>query len=94
MAKEEEGNLTEAAGLLKQATDLDPANKALARKAADLQETSSRLADPYQGNPAVTEELLRKTTEIKRLLSLADQLAETGQYREARKRLDEVRVST
>jgi len=90
LAKEEEGNLAEAAGLLKQAADLDPTNKALARKAADLQESGSRIADPYQGNPAVTEELLQKTAEIKRLLSLADQLTETGQYREARKRLDDV----
>jgi general secretion pathway protein D len=90
LAKEEEGNLAEAAGLLKQAADLDPTNKALARKAADLQEKGSRLSDPYQGNPAVTEELLQKTAEIKRLLSLADQLTETGQYREARKRLDDV----
>lgn len=90
LAKEEEGNLVEAAGLLKQAADLDPTNKALARKAADLQETGSRLADPYAGNPAVTAELLQKTVEIKRLLSLANQLTETGQYREARKRLDDV----
>ena len=90
LAKEEEGKLAEAAGLLKQAADLDPTNKALARKSADLQEAGSRLADPYQGNPAVTEELLQKTTEIKRLLSLAEQLTETGQYREARKRLDDV----
>ena len=90
LAREEEGKLVEAAGLLKQAAELDPANKALARKAADLQEAGSRLSDPYQGNPAVTEELLQKTAEIKRLLSLADQLTETGQYREARKPLDDV----
>jgi general secretion pathway protein D len=90
LAKEEEGKLGEAAGLLKQAAELDPTNKALARKVADLQEEGSRLSDPYQGNPAVTEELLQKTAEIKRLLSLADQLTETGQYREARKRLDDV----
>jgi general secretion pathway protein D len=90
LAKEEEGKLAEAAGLLKQAADLDPTNKALARKAADLQEAGSRASDPYQGNPAVTEELLQKTAEIKRLLSLAEQLTETGQYREARKQLDDV----
>jgi len=90
LAKEEEGKLGEAAGLLKQAAELDPTNKALARKVADLQEEGSRLSDPYQGNPAVTEELLQKTAEIKRLLSLADQLTETGQYREARKPLDDV----
>lgn len=90
LAKEEEGKLAEAAGLLKQAADLDPTNKALARKAADLQEAGSRASDPYQGNPAVTDELLQKTAEIKRLLSLAEQLTETGQYREARKQLDDV----
>jgi len=90
LAREEEGKLAEAAGLLKQAAELDPTNKALARKAAALQEAGSRRSDPYQGNPAVTEELLQKTAEIKRLLSLADQLTETGQYREARKPLDDV----
>jgi len=90
LAREEEGKLVEAAGLLKQAAELDPTNKALARKAADLQEAGSRRADPYPGNLAATEELLQKTAEIKRLLSLADQLTETGQYREARKRLDDV----
>jgi len=90
LVREEKGNLVEAAGLLKQAAELDPTNKALARKVADLQEEGSRLADPYPGNPAATEELLQKTAEIKRLLSLADQLTETGQYREARKPLDDV----
>ena len=90
MAREEEGKLTEAAGLLKQASDLDPTNQVLARKAANMQAAGARLADPYQGNPAVTDELVTKTEEIKRLLSLADQLTETGQYREARKRLDDV----
>ena len=87
---EEEGKLGEAAGLFRQASDLDPANKTVARKAADLQEAGSRQADPFQGNPAVTEDLLQKTAEIKRLLSLADQLTETGQYVQARKRLDDV----
>lgn len=90
LAREEEGKLTEAAGLLKQASDLDPTNKVLARKAANLQAAGARFADPYQGNPAVTDELVTKTEEIKSLLSLADQLTETGQYREARKRLDDV----
>ncbi|MEY5063187.1 MAG: hypothetical protein RLZZ112_1151, partial [Verrucomicrobiota bacterium] len=89
LVREEEGKLVEAAGLLKQAAELDPTNKALARKAADLQEVSSRISDPYPGNPAVTDELLQKTAEIKRLLSLADQLTETGQFREARKTLDD-----
>lgn len=90
LAKEEEGKLTEAAGLLRQATELDPANKTIARKAAEMEESSRRLADPYPGNPAATTDLVRKTTEIKKLLSLADQLTETGQYIEARKKLDDV----
>lgn len=90
LAKESEGKLLEAAGLFKQATDLDPANQALARKAADLQEAGARQANPFSGNYAVTEDLIQKTSEIKQLLSLADQLMETGQYREARNRLDDV----
>lgn len=90
LAKEEEGNLVEAAGLWKQASDLDPANKAVARKAANLREAGARQADPYPDNGAVTEELLQKTSEIKRLLSLADQQTETGQLVEARKSLDDV----
>ena len=90
LAKEEEGNLVEAAGLWKQASDLDPANKAVARKAAYLREAGARQADPYPDNGAVTEELLQKTSEIKRLLSLADQQTETGQLVEARKSLDDV----
>lgn len=90
LAKEEEGKLTEAAGLLRQATELDPANQTIARKAAEMEESSRRLADPYPGNAAVTADLVRKTTEIKKLLSLADQLTETGQYIEARKKLDDV----
>ncbi len=90
LAKEEEGNLAEAAGLLRQATELDPANKIVARKAAGLEEANSRLADPFPGNTAVTEDLMLKTAEIKKLLALADQLTETGQYIEARKRLDDI----
>lgn len=90
LAKEEDGKLLEAAGLLKQAADLDPTNKTLARKAANLQDASGRTTNPYQGNAAVTDDLLQKTAEIKRLLSLADQLTETGQYEEARKKLDDV----
>lgn len=90
LAQEEEGKMPEAAGLLKQAVELDPGNKRLARKAAELQEAGARQADPFQGNPAVTDELLQKTAEIKRLLSLADQLTETGQYVAARKKLDDV----
>jgi general secretion pathway protein D len=87
---EAEGKMAEASGLFRQASDLDPTNKAVARKAADLQEAGSRQSDPFQGNPAVTEDLLQKTAEIKRLLSLADQLTETGQYMQARKKLDDV----
>lgn len=90
LAKEEKGNLAEAAGLWKQAAEIDPTNKAVARKAAEAQEVASRQADPFSGNPAVSPDLLQKTTEIKKLLSLADQLMETGQYNEARKKLDDV----
>jgi len=90
MRSEQEGQTGEAGALLRQASQKDPANKALARKAADLQEKESRRADPFQGNPAVTEDLVQKTSEIKRLLSLADQLTETGQLLEARKALDDV----
>ena len=87
---EEQDKLAEAAGLFRQASDLDPSNKTLARKAADLQEAGARQADPFQGNPAVTDDLLQKTAEIKQLLSLAEQLTETGQFVEARKRLDDI----
>lgn len=90
LVKEEEGKLGEAAGLLKQAAELDPSNKALARKSADLQEAGSRQANPYPGNSAATEDLLQKTAQIKKLLSWADQLTETGQFIEARKKLDDV----
>jgi len=90
LAKEEQGKISEAAGLLKQAADLDPANKALVRKAKDMQEAGNRQANPYPGNTGVSEDLIKKTEEIKRLLSTSDQLAETGQYLAARKKLDDV----
>lgn len=90
IVKEEEGKLTEAAGLLRQAFELDPANKPLARKVANLEQEGFRKANPYPGNSAVSDDLIRKVEEIKRLLSLADQLTETGQYEEARKALDDV----
>ena len=90
LAKEEQGKINEAAGLLKQALDLDPTNKAIARKAQELQESGNRQANPYPGNRAVSEDLVKKTEEIKRLLSLANQLEETGQYFAARKKLDDV----
>lgn len=90
LAKEESGDYAEAAGLIRQALDLDPQNKALARHAEILQEKSSRSADPFAGNAAVTPDLLEKTVEIRKLLSLADQLTETGQYLKARRKLDDV----
>ena len=90
LAQEKEGKNAEAAGLMKQASDLDPANPIVAKQSASMQEQAARLADPYEGNVAATSDLVEKTKEIKRLLSLADQLMETGQYRDARKRLDDV----
>lgn len=90
LAKEDEQKLTEAAALLRQAAELDPTNKTIARKSAGLEESSSRQANPYPGNAAVTADLMSKTAEIKKLLSLSDQLTETGQYIEARKKLDDV----
>lgn len=90
MAREEEGKLTEAAGLMKQAAELDPSNRTLARKAAEFMEEGGRQDNPYPGNLAVTDDLFQRTAEIKNLLALADQLMETGQYLQARKRLDDV----
>ena len=90
LAQEKEGKNAEAAGLMKQASDLDPTNPMVAKQSASMQEQAARLADPYEGNVAATSDLVEKTKEIKRLLSLADQLMETGQYRDARKRLDDV----
>jgi general secretion pathway protein D len=55
-----------------------------------MQEEASRGADPFEGNPAATADLVEKTKEIKKLLSLADQLTDTGQYRSARQKLDDV----
>jgi general secretion pathway protein D len=90
LAQEKEGKTAEAAGLMKQAADLDPANAQVAKQAANMQEEASRGADPFEGNPAATADLIEKTKEIKKLLSLADQLTETGQYRSARQKLDDV----
>ena len=90
LAQEKEGKTAEAAGLMKQAADLDPANAQVAKQAANMQEEASRGADPFEGNPAATADLVEKTKEIKKLLSLADQLTETGQYRSARQKLDDV----
>jgi len=90
LAQEKEGKTVEAAGLMKQAADLDPANSLVAKQAASMQEQAGRAGDPFEGNSAVTAELVEKTKEIKKLLSLADQLIETGQYRSARQKLDDV----
>ena len=90
LAMEKEGKTAEAAGLMKQASDLDSTNVLVAKQAATLQEEASRVADPFDGNSAATADLVEKTKEIKKLLSLADQLIETGQYRSARKKLDDV----
>ena len=90
LAQEKEGKTVEAAGLMKQAADLDPTNSLVAKQAASMQEQAGRTSDPFGGNSAVTAELVEKTKDIKRLLTLADQLIETGQYRSARQKLDDV----
>ena len=90
MAQEKNGNMVEAAGLMKQAADFDPTNPLVAKQAASYQEEAGRTSDPFDGNPAATADLVEKTKEIKKLLSLADQLTETGQYRSARQKLDDV----
>ena len=90
MAQEEKGSMVEAAGLMKRAAELDPTNPRVAKKAASYQEEIGRASDPFDGNPAATADLVEKTKEIKKLLSLADQLIETGQYRSARQKLDDV----
>ena len=90
LAQEKEGKTVQAAGLMKQAADLDPANSLVAKQAASMQEQAGRASDPFEGNSAVTAELVEKTKDIKKLLSLADQLIETGQYRSARQKLDDV----
>ena len=90
MAQEEKGNMLEAAGLMKRAAELDPTNPRVAKEAASYQEKIGRASDPFDGNPAATADLVEKTKEIKKLLSLADQLIETGQYRSARQKLDDV----
>ena len=90
LAQEKDGKNAEAASLMKQAADMDPNNRTVAQESAKMQESVTLEADPFQGNPAATADLVEKTKEIKRLLALSDQLGETGQYREARKRLDDV----
>jgi len=90
LAQEKAGKTAEAAGLMKQAADMDPANAQVAKQAANMQEEVSRSADPFEGNSSATADLVEKTKDIKKLLSLADQLTETGQYRSARQKLDDV----
>jgi len=90
LVQQKDGKNAEAAALMKQAADLDPNNRTVAQESAKMQESVTLEADPFQGNPAATADLVEKTKEIKRLLALGDQLTETGQYREARKRLDDV----
>ena len=90
LVKQKEGKNAEAAALMKQAADMDPNNRIVAQESAKMQESVTLEADPFQGNPAATADLVEKTKEIKRLLALGDQLTETGQYVEARKRLDDV----
>ena len=90
LAQEKEGKTVEAAGLMKQAADLDPTNSLVAKQAASMQEQAGRTGNLFEGNSAVTAELVEKTKDIKQLLSLADQLIETGQYRSARQKLDDV----
>ena len=53
LAKEDEGKPSEAAGLMQQAVELDPTNKALARQAAELREEGSRQVNPNGGNVGV-----------------------------------------
>ena len=85
------GNLQEAVGLIRQAESLDPENKALARRAEAMQEKNGRTKNPFPGNSAVSDMLVERVVKHKKLIAQADQLAETGQYEKARKRLDEVR---
>lgn len=90
--KEEKGNLQEAVGLIRQAQELDPDNKALAKRAESMQEGNARANNPFPGNPAASDLLVERVIKHKKLVAQSDQLAETGQYEKARKRLDEVRA--
>lgn len=90
LVKKDAGNFSEAAALMKEASEADPENRSLARQVQKLQQESAAVQNPYPGNSAATEDLVAKVAEVKRLLSLADQLEETGQFRAARKRLDDV----
>lgn len=90
LAKKGEGKTGEAAVLIKQAEDLDPQNRALTQQSEALKEELDLQDRSLGSNPGVTEELVTKTAEIKKLLSWADQLTETGQLKAARNRLDDV----
>lgn len=90
LAKKGEGKTGEAAVLIKQAEDLDPQNRALTQQSEALKEELNLQDRSLGSNPGVTEELVTKTADIKKLLSWADQLTETGQLKAARNRLDDV----
>jgi len=90
LVKKDSGNFPEAAALMKEASETDPKNRSLVRQAQNLQQESAAVQNPYPGNAAATEDLVAKVAEVKRLLSLADQLEETGQFRAARERLNDV----
>lgn len=86
LAKEEQGALVEAAGLLRQATQMDPQNTTLARRAKAMEERASQLSSANSGkNSEDLQNLISNTEQIKKLLTLADQKIETGQLRSARK---------
>lgn len=87
---ERNGKTSEAAILMKQAEELDPDNRALSIQAANLQEKSVLQGVVAATNTVVTGELLTQTADIQKLLTLSDQLTETGQYRLARERLNDV----
>lgn len=60
LAKKDEGKISEAVGLMQQAAELDPENKALAKQARTFQEEATQQLNPYPGNPAATEALVQK----------------------------------
>lgn len=89
-AREKDGKLAEAAGLMQQAADQDPGNARVAKEAARFQEKAARQANPFPDNSAATADLIAKTSQIKAQLALADQYTETGQYLEANAALEDV----
>lgn len=90
LAAKKDGKPSEAAILLKQAQDLDPGNSGLSKQASSCVEEANQSHLDYSSNPAVTADFLSKNSDIKKLLSLADQLGETGQLKAAREKLDDV----